>query len=284
MTTVPLQRWTRDDWVIPCTVLDPANQPINLTGATIGAELWLAGYRVLQQLSVANGGIVRVADAAGEFRVIVSRLLTARAIPDSNIADPEDRTRVLVYRIDTTGHRQTLGVVPFTVFDGSEARSIDDAGDLIFVSQSATFQLVVAASQGDPGPSNIPAAQISDSGAIGRQVVQAGDAATVRALLQLSSFSRRAVSDVNYAAQVADTYVAYAALTAPRTVTLPLASSYPPGQPLWVADETGNCSTDAPIIVAGAGGDTIAGQPNVSMASPYQKLALHSNGTDLWTV
>ena len=75
-----------------------------------------------------------------------------------------------------------------------------------------------------------------------------------------------------------------AALTAPRTITLPTANAYSQGQPLYVADETGACSTDKSIIVAAAGSDTIVGQPNQIIASPYGKFAFHSNGTNLWTV
>ncbi|KTS09743.1 hypothetical protein SB2_11860 [Methylobacterium radiotolerans] len=74
------------------------------------------------------------------------------------------------------------------------------------------------------------------------------------------------------------------ALTAARTITLPNAAAYRPGQPLYVADESGACSSTLTITVATAGTDTIAGQPSVSMGSPYQKLAFHSNGLNLWTV
>jgi len=92
------------------------------------------------------------------------------------------------------------------------------------------------------------------------------------------------VNDTNYSVKATDTYVGAIALTASRTLTLPPANLYPQGQPLYVAAETNACSTDLPIVVAAAGSDTIAGQPNFSMASPYQKLALHSNGSNLWTL
>jgi hypothetical protein len=73
------------------------------------------------------------------------------------------------------------------------------------------------------------------------------------------------------------------ALTANRTLTLPSASSYPPAQTLYVADESGACSSALTITMAAAGSDTIAGQSSVAMGSPYQKLAFHSNGSNLWT-
>jgi hypothetical protein len=280
----PLQRWKRDDWVIPCTLRDAASNPVDLTGSTIGGELWLAGYSVFQPLTVANGGIVRVSDADGRFTVIASRLLTAQARGDAAALIAKDRTRVLIFKIDTFGRRQTLGVVPFAVFDGGESLSIDEIPQVSLVSENTSFTLMVAAAQGAAGPSNIPAAQISDGGALGRQLIKAPDAAAAIALLGVPAVKPSRVQDVNYAVKATDTYVGYATLTAPRTVTLPAASAYLYGQPLWIADETGQCSTDDPIVVAAAGSDTIAGQPNAIIANPYGKLAFHSNGTNLWTL
>ena len=280
-TVAPLQRWTRDDWVIPCTLQDQGGQPVNLTGMTIGGELWLPGYRVFSPLTVANGGVIRVADLTGQFTVVVPRLSTAQAARQ----DLGGQTRVLIYAINTLGRRQTLGVVPFEVFDaGSDDLAIDEVPTVTLVSQSTTLRMIVAASQGAPGPSNISAAQISDGSDAGRAVLQAADAAAIRALLSVPSFGRKAVDDTPYVALPSDSYVGFVGLTAPRTVTLPQANAYPPGQPLWIADETGLCSTGTPIIVAAIGNDTIVGQANISLASPYQKLALHSNGTNLWTI
>ena len=218
----PLQRWKRDDWVIPCTLRDKTGTAVDLTGSIIGAELWIAGYRVFQPLTVANGGVVRVSDAAGQFTVVASRFLTAQAPGDASLLALGDRTRVLIYKIDTTGRRQTLGVVPFAVFDGSESRSIDEAGQVALISESASFQIIVAASQGPPGPSSIAAAQINDGSDVGQGILRAQDAAAVRKLLNVPALARASVADMNYAVTIADTYVAYTALTAPRTVTLPL--------------------------------------------------------------
>lgn len=95
---------------------------------------------------------------------------------------------------------------------------------------------------------------------------------------------RRAVAGTTITLIASDTYVGISNLTVPCTVTLPAAAGFPAGQPLYVADETGACSPTLLITIAGAGADTIAGQPSVSMGSPYQKLAFHSNGLNLWTV
>lgn len=280
----PLQRWTRDDWTIPCVLQDTAGVRQDLTGSVIVGELWLPGYRTFQPLTAANGGIVRVADIQGEFKVIAPRLLTALAPGGSALNDPDQATRILVAKIDTTGRRQTLGLIFFDVFDAAETRSIAQIPSVALVSQSTTLQLVVATSQGAPGPSSIASGQITDGTEIGRAVLKAADAAAARSALGVPSIGRSAVSDTNYPVKASDTYVGVSLLTAPRTLTLPPAANYPPGQPLYIADESGACGTDRPIIIAAAGQDSIGGQPNVSMQSPFQKAVLHSNGTNMWTL
>lgn len=99
----------------------------------------------------------------------------------------------------------------------------------------------------------------------------------------LARAGHKAVLDASYVASAADVFIGIASLTAARTITLPAASAYAPGQALFVADESGACSEGSPLTIAAAGADTIAGQSSVTMASPYQKLAFHSNGSNLWT-
>ena len=94
---------------------------------------------------------------------------------------------------------------------------------------------------------------------------------------------RANVSDAAYTASVNDVYIGFTALTAPRTVTLPAAASYPPGHALYIADESGNGGAYT-ITVAAAGSDTIAGAASIQMSFGYQKLTFHSNGSNLWTV
>lgn len=107
---------------------------------------------------------------------------------------------------------------------------------------------------------------------------------TVSQALALRAVAKRtAVANANYTALATDAYVGFSSLTATRTVTLPAASSFPPGQTLYIADETGNCSPTVQIIVARAGSDTIAAATSIALGSPYQKLAFHSNGSNLWT-
>ncbi len=107
--------------------------------------------------------------------------------------------------------------------------------------------------------------------------------ADLTALSGKASIGRKSVSDVNYAALASDAYIAATSLTASQTITLPAASSFPPGQPLYIADKTGLLSNTLVLTIQRAGSDTIAGQTSVDMMSPYQKLVLHSNGSNLWT-
>jgi hypothetical protein len=95
---------------------------------------------------------------------------------------------------------------------------------------------------------------------------------------------RVAVSDAAYAALGTDRIVAFAALTAPRVVTLPAASAYPPGARLIVADETGLCSTALTITIARGGSDTIDGQASFAVNSAFGFVELESNGSNAWTI
>jgi hypothetical protein len=280
----PLQRWTRDDWVIPCIYQDASGVAQDLTGSILVAELWLPGYSTFQPLTVSNGGIVRVSDAQGKFNVVASRLLTANAPGGYSAADPDQDTRILIAKIDTNGKRQTLGLIFFDVFDAADTRSIDQIPSAALVSQSTTVTLVVATQQGTAGPSQISAAAITDGTDVGRAVLKATDAAAARQALGVPSIGRSTVNDTPYSVKATDTYVGVTAISAPRTLTLPPAAQYPLGQPLYIADESGSCGTSKPIIIAAAGQDTIGGQPNVSVQSPYQKLVFHSNGSNLWTL
>lgn len=108
------------------------------------------------------------------------------------------------------------------------------------------------------------------------------DGATVGGI-PLARCGRKAVANANYAAVPGDAYVGMTQLTATLTVSLPAAASFEPGQALYIADESGACSENLPIIISATGSDTIAGQPSVLLATPYQKLTFHSNGSNLWT-
>jgi hypothetical protein len=120
-----------------------------------------------------------------------------------------------------------------------------------------------------------------------RVVVQDGATAGGFAAAKLSEAvtnTRTAVSDTNYTALATDRTIAYTAITATRTVTLPAAASYPTGTRLLIVDESGSCSATNAITIAAAGSDTIDGVASAIIPVAYGYLALESNGTGKWTV
>jgi hypothetical protein len=98
---------------------------------------------------------------------------------------------------------------------------------------------------------------------------------------------RRAIADANASLAAADSYTAVTSLTASRTISLPPAANYEPGQPLYIAAETDQVSFDVPLIISASGSDQIIGfgvkSSSVTMTSP-SKFTFHSNGSNLWTV
>ncbi len=120
-----------------------------------------------------------------------------------------------------------------------------------------------------------------------RVVVQDGATAggfPATKLSEVVTNTRAAVSDANYTALATDRTIAFTAITAARTVTLPAAASYPTGTRLLIMDESGSCSAANAITVAAAGSDTIGGAASAIIPVAYGYLALESNGASKWTV
>src|SRR5579862_1510935 len=96
-------------------------------------------------------------------------------------------------------------------------------------------------------------------------------------LSEVITNTHTAVSDAAYTALATDRMVAYTALTAARTVTLPPSSAYPTGPRLVVVDETGNCSTVKTLTVTPNGADVINGAASTVVNAPYGFIGLESN-------
>ncbi len=90
---------------------------------------------------------------------------------------------------------------------------------------------------------------------------------------------RTAVSDAAYQALVTDHLIAYTALTAPRTVTLPSATV---GQVIIVKDETGSAGTHT-ITVAAPAGETIDGAASVALSTNYGVVRCYASGSAWFT-
>lgn len=108
-------------------------------------------------------------------------------------------------------------------------------------------------------------------------------AAAARSSVGLNIDQRSTFSNTNYTALSTDRYVAQTGtMTAPRTVTLPAASSVNAGQLLIIADESGTVTTTNIITVTAAGGDTINGTASRTIRSAFGEAYLVSNGTNSW--
>ena len=87
---------------------------------------------------------------------------------------------------------------------------------------------------------------------------------------------RSAVNDTNYTATSRDAIIAYTAITAARTISLPSMSSTPRGWQFIIKDESGNCSGGNTITITG----TIDGTTNLILNSAYAKAVIYNNGTN----
>lgn len=85
---------------------------------------------------------------------------------------------------------------------------------------------------------------------------------------------RRGVNDANYTVQATDSIVAYTALTAARTVTLP--SPNVTGQIVVIKDESGACSSSNSITITGA---SIDGAASLVLTTAYASVRMYANGT-----
>ena len=98
---------------------------------------------------------------------------------------------------------------------------------------------------------------------------------------------RTSVSDANYQCLQSDVQIGMTALTAPRTISLPDVDTFPTGQDLVVADESGACSDAITITIQpGPATSDIIGGPEgattIVLSSPYQAVRFRRGAANLW--
>lgn len=104
------------------------------------------------------------------------------------------------------------------------------------------------------------------------------------ALVNLGIDKLTARGDAAYTILATDRTVALtAALTAPRTWTLPAATGKNPGAVLRVTDQIGGISSTNTLTLAAAGSDTINGAASAVLATPFAALDLVCDGAGKWT-
>lgn len=92
------------------------------------------------------------------------------------------------------------------------------------------------------------------------------------------------IGDQNYGTGSTDTVIATsAAFTAPRTITLPAASSRAAGSTLVFLDRVGAVSAANTLTFATAGSDTLDGAASFALGAAYQIVTLRSDGASRWT-
>jgi len=96
--------------------------------------------------------------------------------------------------------------------------------------------------------------------------------------------SRAAVNDANYTLSSPYSIVAYTAISAARTVSLPATTSYATGQRLLVIDESGACSSTKTITLSANGSDKIDNASTAIIGQHYGYIEIESNGSGKWTI
>lgn len=92
---------------------------------------------------------------------------------------------------------------------------------------------------------------------------------------------------LSYTATAADRNIAVTAVASSLTVTLPQASTYPPGQRIVVFDQSGQCAAGKTITVAPFAGDLINGSAAPTAAvlnAAYLYIGLVTDGSTQWTI
>jgi hypothetical protein len=105
------------------------------------------------------------------------------------------------------------------------------------------------------------------------------------ARVNLNIDQRTSVNNTNYTVLSTDRYVAQVGtMSAPRTFTLPAASSVNAGQLLVIGDESGTVSFTNNLTVTASGGDLINGAASKVISTPFAEIRLMSDGASKWTL
>lgn len=122
---------------------------------------------------------------------------------------------------------------------------------------------------------------------LGTMAVQAASAVAITGGSLASvvlGLNRTTFSNANYTILTTNCYVAQiGTMSAPRTVTMPSATSAGAGAVIIVADESGTVSATNTIALTRAGSDTINGATTYSISAGYGPTMLIGDGNSKWT-
>lgn len=281
--------------------------PVVQGGATAGATVTQIRASLLAAASnlsdLANAGTARANLGLGSAAVLTagaasgvatldgSGKLTAAQIPASLVGavvyqgtwNANTNSPALASGTGTKGFYYRVSVAGTTSIDSIASWAVGDT--IIFdgtVWSQIEGQSAVESVNGKTGPavSLVP----SDVGALAAasNLADIGSAATARSNIGVDK--RTTFADANYTALATDKYVATTTtLTAPRTVTLPAASSVNPGQELTILDEAGAINGANTITIQRAGSDTIDGVNTEVIGAQYGGRRFYSDGVNKWS-
>ena len=94
---------------------------------------------------------------------------------------------------------------------------------------------------------------------------------------------KRKITTTNYTVSTTDYYIGVDSTSNTVKVTLPVASSMIDGQTVVVKDEGGNAGSNN-ITISGSAADTIDGQNQVVLESPYASIQLYCDGVNKYFI
>jgi hypothetical protein len=121
-----------------------------------------------------------------------------------------------------------------------------------------------------------------NSSAVGRVLLSDPTVLSQRKSLNIDQITM--ISDSNTLITSAIESICLSSITASRTFTLNLASTFNPGQTIYIFDKTGQLSNTQSLTIITSGSDLINNTSNVVLDTPYSYLTLITDGINSWTV
>ena len=301
------------NYVFDVVATDPAGQQIRLIyGKTIvvpamGNVTNVAAIR--SALNLGTAASLNVGTIAGTLPVLGSNNVLADTVIPSTIArntdlsnalsgyQPIDSDLTAIAALTTNAFgRSLLGVA-----DAAATRSVLGLGsaalsniiDFATTSQGSKADSAVqpaALSNYQPIDSDLTAIAALTTNAFGRSLLTLPDLATAKTTLNIPSSSSAVVrqtfnnADVSIAAgttQLAQT----GTLTAPRSITVPLASSVSAGFAIDILGESGTATISNKLVLLRSGSDTLNGATTLdAITTAYGTARLISDGVSKWLV
>lgn len=218
-------------------------------------------HEALRFLPKDNQGGALISGGVGNFYTVATNSSFGEMKPGVAVCFTADRT-------NTAG--------PVLSVDGSEPRQWIDADGAVFAAGDVMPGQIYSVAWIASGPGGLPAWKTYGT----------APASVGKAVAAAAKLGHTLVSDANYQILATDVQVGVIALTAPRVLSLPDVDSFPLGQDLVIADESGACSDTLTITIqpGPSTGDAIGGAENSTLIlfAPYQAVRFRRGAANLW--